>query len=365
MRVGLVGCGLIGRRRADVVRRSPGDELVVVADLDQDRARSLARETGCLATTDWQEVVTRDDVDVVVVSTTNNWLASIAIAALQHGKHVLCEKPPGRNPEEARQMMEAARASGKKLKVGFNHRHHPAVWKAKELFDQDHIGEPFFIRCCYGHGGRSGYEKEWRVDPEVSGGGELLDQGIHAIDLFRWFLGDFTEAFGFTATYVWAPDNGPQTADSGRRSAVGGRVEDNAFALFRTAGGQVASLHASWTQWKNLFSFEVFGQDGYMIVEGLGGSYGPERLRVGRRKREGGPPKEEVMEFPGPDVSWEAEWQEFVTVIREGREPLGNGYDGWQAMRMVYAVYESARTGRVVRLEDGEWKVEGGGGMSG
>lgn len=336
MRVGVVGCGLIGRRRADVVRQSPGDELVIVADVDQGRARSLAREMGCLATTDWQEVVARDDVDAVIVSTTNNWLAPITIAALQDGKHVLCEKPPGRNIEEARQMMVAARTSGRKLKIGFNHRHHAAVWKAKDLFDRGVIGETFFIRCRYGHGGRPGYEKDWRADPEVSGGGELLDQGIHALDLFRWFLGDFQEAFGYTSTWFWKAT-----------------VEDNAFALFYTARGHVASLHASWTQWKNLFSFEVFGRDGYLIVEGLGGSYGPERLRVGRRKVEGGPPEEEVLEFPRPDTSWEAEWQEFVSAIRESREPLSNGYEGWQAMRMVYAVYESARTGQVVRLEDG------------
>ena len=370
MKVGLVGCGLIGKRRADVVRQSPGDELVIVADVDEGRATSLAREMGCLATTHWQDVVARDDVDAVIVSTTNNWLAPISIAALQSGKHVLCEKPPGRNPEEARQMMQAARANGRKLKIGCNHRHHPGVWRAKELFDRGNVGEPLFIRCRYGHGGRPGYDEEWRADPEIAGGGELLDQGIHAIDLFRWFLGDFTEAFGFIATYVWRrgkTEDGKGKMEGGTgnpssilhppisnlQSPISNLVEDNAFAFFRTAKGQVASLHASCTQWKNLFSFELFGQDGYLIVEGLGSSYGAERLEVGRRKTEGGSPEIEVFEFPGPDLSWQAEWQEFTSAIHEGREPLANGYDGWQAMKMVYAVYESARTGRVVRLEDG------------
>ncbi|MDA8188704.1 MAG: Gfo/Idh/MocA family oxidoreductase, partial [Dehalococcoidales bacterium] len=130
----------------------------------------------------------------------------------------------------------------------------------------------------------------------------------------------------------------------------GSRAEDNAFALFRTSTGQTASLHASWTQWKNLFSYEVFGQDGYLTVEGLGGSYGPERLIWGCRRPESGPPDEQVFDFPGPDISWAAEWQEFVTAIREGREPLTNANDGLQAIRMVYAVYESSRTGQVVRL---------------
>ena len=154
-------------------------------------------------------------------------------------------------------------------------------------------------------------------------------------------------------------------------------VEDNAFALFRTAKGQVASLHASWTQWKNLFSFEVFGERGALIVEGLGGSYGTEKLEVGRRKMENGewkdgPPVVEVAEFPAPDRSWELEWEEFTSAIREGRQPLANGEDGLQAMRLVEGIYESARTGQVVKVgegkmedggrrrDNGEWKMEGG-----
>ncbi len=337
MRVGIVGCGLIGCRRADVVRQSPGDELVIVADVDEGRARPLAREMGCLATTDWQKVVARDDVEAVIVSTSNDWLAPISIEAARNGKHVLCEKPLGRNAEESWQIVKAARANKVKLKTGFNHRHHAAIRKARELFDQGAIGELYFIRCRYGHGGRPGYDKEWRANPEISGGGELLDQGIHALDLFRWFLGDFHEVVGFTGTSFW---NTP--------------VEDNAFALLRKAKGQVASLHASWTQWKNLFSFEIFGREGYLIVEGLGGSYGLERLIWGKRLSQSGPPEEKRFEFPGPDVSWEEEWREFVTAIREDRQPLGNGYDGWQALRLAYAVYESAATGRVVKLTDAD-----------
>ena len=336
VRVGLVGAGLIGRRRAMVVRESPSEDLIIVADVDRARAEEVAHQNGCSATTDWREVVARDDVDAVIVSTTNDWLAPISIAAARNGKHVLCEKPLGRNPEESRQIVEAAQANRVKLKTGFNHRHHAAIWKARELFDRGAIGEICFIRCRYGHGGRPGYDKEWRANPEIAGGGELLDQGIHALDLFRWFLGDFDEAMGFTMTSFW---NTP--------------VEDNAFALFRTTKGQVASLHASWTQWKNLFSFEIFGRDGYLIVEGLGGSYGPERLIWGRRLPQSGPPEEERFEFPGPDISWREEWREFVAAIREDREPLANGYDGWQAVRMAYAIYESARTGRAVRLDAG------------
>jgi len=358
--VAIIGCGLIGQRRAAVVRRSIDEKLVIVADVDEGRARAVAGEISCLATGDWREVVARNDVDAVVISTTNNWLAPIAIAALRNGKHVLIEKPMARTPAEAEAILQAAGygepgasvSDGRRaavgghplvVKVGFNHRFHAGIHKARELFSQGAIGEILFIRCRYGHGGRPGYEKEWRVDPRIAGGGELLDQGVHAIDLFLWFLGEFTEVCGFTATYAWMPESGAQKAESRG-------VEDNAFALFRTAAGQVATLHASWTQWKNLFSFEVFGRDGYLVIEGLGGSYGPERLRIGKRTGKGALPVEQLVEYPSEDISWEAEWKEFIGAIREHRQPLANGYDGWRAIRMVHAVYEAARTQQVVRL---------------
>ena len=334
MKVGLVGTGLVGNRRAKVVKQFEDTDLIMVADVDIERAKLVAEEFGCEVTANWEEVVTRDDVDVIIVSTPHKFLAPISIEAMNNGKHVLCEKPLGRNPDEVKEMVEVAQANRVKLKTGFNHRHHLGIQKARELVDAEVIGELNFIRCCYGHGGRPGYEKEWRANAEIAGGGEMLDQGVHAIDLFRWFLGDFCEVVGFTATRFW--DIAP--------------VEDNAFALFRTERGQIASLHASWTQWKNLFSFEIFGQDGYVLVNGLGGSYGTEHIIWGKRRPQSGPPLEERFDFPGDDISWHEEWKEFVAAIREDREPMANGYDGWQAVRMVYAVYESNEKGCVVKL---------------
>lgn len=353
LRVALIGCGAVGRRRARALGRSAAGRLVVAVDRDSARAATVAAEAGSQAGTNWETAVRREDVDAVIVSTTTDALVSIAIAALRCEKHVLVEKPMARTPGEAEAVVRAAvelaarrNAAGRRpivLKVGFNHRHHPAVARAHAALRRGDIGEPMFVRCRYGHGGRPGYETEWRATPEIAGGGELLDQGIHALDLFRWFLGDFVEAAGFTSTYVWRPPNEDPAA---RRE-----VEDNAFGLFRTAIGQVASLHASWTQWKNLFSFEVFGRDGYVLVEGLGGSYGAERLVVGRRlPASSGPPDERSVEFPDPDASWQKEWEEFVAAIREERQPLGSGHDAWEALKMVQAIYDSQRTGTVVRL---------------
>jgi len=237
-----------------------------------------------------------------------------------------------RNAREAEAVVAAIRGSKGRLHVGFNHRYHPAIRRAHELTARGEIGNLMFIRCRYGHGGRPGYELEWRMAPRLSGGGELLDQGIHAIDLFRWFLGELVEVTGFTATWVWqAP------------------VEDNVFALFRSAAGEVASLHASWTQWKNLFSFEVFGERGGLVVEGLGKSYGTERLTIYRRLP-GSAPGEELVEFPGPDPSWEDEWRDCLDAIREGRPPAIGAEDGLGALKLVEAVYAASESGKTVSV---------------
>lgn len=334
MRVGLVGAGLAGRQRAKVVREFDGTDLVMVADVDAAKAKVIAEEAGSIATTEWRELVARDDIDIVIVSTPNKFLSPISVAAMRSGKHVLCEKPLGRNPEEVQRMVETAQGCGVTLKSGFNHRYHAGIRKARDLVDRGIIGELGFIRCQYGHGGRPGYEKEWRADLGLAGGGELLDQGIHAIDLFRWFMGDFEEVAAFKATLFW--DIAP--------------MEDNAFGLLRTARGQIASLHVSWTQWRNLFSFEIFGREGYILVNGLGGNYGRERVILGRKSKTGGPPQEEMFESPGEDQSWHEEWKEFVVALQEGREPQANGYEGWQAIRLVFTLYEAATKGCIVKV---------------
>jgi predicted dehydrogenase len=358
--VAVVGCGVIGRRRARIAC-DLGDRIVAVADVEAGRAQAVAQECDCDWTQNWAEVVDRPDVDVVVVSTINKVLAPVTIAAARAGKHVLCEKPLGRNADEAREMVDAAGQAGVILKTGFNHRHHPAVWQAHSICASGALGPVMFIRAVYGHGGRPGYDKEWRADADLSGGGELLDQGVHIVDLCRWFFagdsdqeGEFVEAFAALGTWFWGLGYWPQApGDLPARtlqSELPRRLEDNAFALLRTASGHLAQFHTSWTQWKNRFSFEVFGRDGYVRVEGLGGSYGIERLEVGKRRAEGGAPSVETMEYGGPDLSWQAEWQEFRAAIREGREPLANGYEGLKAMRTIAALYRSEQSGRMVTV---------------
>jgi predicted dehydrogenase len=332
--VGIVGAGRIGAKRAAAVASSSGARLVAIADTDASRAEKLASDYGCAAPHGWEEMVGRRDLDAVVVATPHRWLAPVSRAALDSGRHVLAEKPLARNATEAAPLVAAAHARGRVLQTGFNHRYHPALAEAHRLAAAGEIGRLLHIRCRYGHGGRAGYAAEWRGDPVESGGGELLDQGIHAFDLFRWFLGEFTEVYAVLTRAFWSMP-----------------VEDNAFCILRTAAGQPAQLHASWTQWKNLFSFEVFGERGYLLAEGLGGNYGTERLVTGRRREEFGAPEEQVTHYPEEDRSWSREWNEFEAAIREERAPLAGGEDGWQALRLTDAAYVSAREGRAVRLE--------------
>ncbi|MEE8373616.1 MAG: Gfo/Idh/MocA family oxidoreductase, partial [Dehalococcoidia bacterium] len=303
MRIGLIGAGLQGTRRARSLRGIGDAQLVVVTDHYRERAELLAEEVGCEVVSDWNEITARSDVDTVIVCTPPDVHESVCVSALSQGKHVLCEKPLARTPEEALRILEAAQPATNRIKCGFNLRHHPGIAQAKQWLDSGAIGTPLFFRCRYGIGGRPGYEADWRMKPETSGGGQLMDQGMHALDLAGWFLGEFREVCGFGQTAYW--DIAP--------------VEDNSFCLLRTATGQVASIHVSWTQWKNLFSLEVFGADGYVLVDGLGGSYGTEKATLGKRTPLL-PFREETIEFRGEDHSWIEEWKEFASAIEEGRE---------------------------------------------
>ncbi len=320
MKVAIVGCGLIGRKRADAL---VGATLTACADIEIGRARALAAGSSAACSTDWRELARRDDIDVVIIATTNNLLAEIAVGFLDAGKHVLVEKPAARNLAELDSIVAAQKRSGKLVHVGFNHRYHRSLLKAKELHNQGALGEMMFVRGRYGHGGRRGYDREWRADPTLAGGGELLDQGVHLIDLARTFLGDFTQIDGFAQTYFWDM-----------------RVDDNAFLLLRTSEAKAASLHASCTEWKNLFSFEIYGRKAKLHAEGLGGSYGIERLTFYRMLPEMGPPETTIWEFPREDNSWQVETAEFFADIRAGRAPSASLDDARAALTIVDDIYK-------------------------
>jgi predicted dehydrogenase len=321
--VAIIGCGLIGQKR---VRALAGATLVACADIDPRRAEALAGTTpGAVATADWRAAVDRPDVQIAIVATINDSLAPIATYAAAAGKHVLVEKPAGRTVAEIDDVIAAAAGAKRHVRVGFNHRYHPALLKARELVDAGTLGDLMFVRGRYGHGGRIGYDREWRADPALSGGGELIDQGVHLIDLSRWFLGDFPHVIGAAHTYYWQMP-----------------VDDNAFLLLRTAHDRTAFLHVSCTEWKNMFSFEIYGKTAKIQIDGLGGSYGVERITLYKMLPEMGPPETTAWEFPRGDQSWGLEFAEFLEDIRLDRTPAAGIADARAALAIVEEVHRQS-----------------------
>jgi predicted dehydrogenase len=324
MNYAIIGCGLIGKKR--LAGLPAGSKLVVACDTNLARAGELVKLAGTgRAVADYRQAGVDPQVDAVIVATINAALAEVSAAAIRAGKHVLVEKPAGVSVRQIEELTALADKHGVRVRVGFNHRYHPAFRKAREIFESGEMGELMFVRARYGHGGRVGYDQEWRADPKLSGGGELIDQGIHLIDLAGWFLGHFAEVDGQAATFFWKMP-----------------VDDNAFLNLRTAKGQTAWLHVSCTEWKNLFSFEIYGRNAKLHIEGLGGSYGVEKLYHYQMKPEMGPPDTKLYEFPGPDESWRNEMIEFEKDVQLKRRPGAGLAEARAALRVVEKIYQKS-----------------------
>jgi len=321
MKYAIVGCGLIGKKR--LLGMPEGAQLVVACDTNLSRAEELVKlAKGGRAVADFQNAVSDSQVEVVFISTLNATLAPITLAAVKNGKHVLVEKPAAVSTAELEEIEAAANKTGALVRVGYNHRFHPACLKAVELFQSGVLGPMMFVRGRYGQGGRVGYEKEWRADPKLAGGGELIDQGVHLIDLAGIFLGEFTTVEGHATTYFWKMP-----------------VDDNAFLSLRNANGNTAWLHVSCSEWKNLFSLEIYGRDAKLHWEGLGGSYGMERLTYYKMLPQMGPPDTTIWEFPRGDESWKIEMTEFFEDIKRKRTPVPGLKEAKAALAVVEKIY--------------------------
>lgn len=334
LNVGIIGAGNIGTKRLRAILEIGQDKISAVADKDQAKAKSLAAESGAVFYGTWQGLLADPNIDAVIVATTTDVNVKITKAALLAGKHVLAEKPLGSKAPQALEILKLVKLTNKILKVGFNHRHHPALWKAHQLFSQGKIGKILYIRCVYGHGARPGYDLEWRMQKKYSRGGELFDQGVHIIDLASWFLGKFTRAFGQTRNLYWKKSD----------------LEDNAFCQLYTAKNQVADFHVSLTQWRNRFNFEVYGDKGYLLCHGLGKSYGPEKLVFGTSVGQGRVPVQEEFEFAEGDISWKEEWKHFRQAILNKRKPLANAWENFAVTAVLDALYKSARSNKIVKI---------------
>jgi predicted dehydrogenase len=317
--VGVVGCGLIGHKRTAVLGE---DRLVGCYDVDPQRAGELAEARGAAACDSLDELLALAP-DVVMVAVSHDQLRPVAVRALEAGAHVLVEKPCGIGVADVDAIAAAAQAAGRQVKVGFNHRYHPAIAQALETASSGRFGDVMFARARYGHGGRVGYDQEWRADPAIGGGGELTDQGMHLLDLFHVLLGELPLHSSLLRTNYWDM-----------------RVEDNAVVTLGAPDAPEApwaTFHVSWSEWKNLFSLEVYCRTGKLQVDGLQGSYGPQKLTVYAMKPELGPPDVETFEYPAEDVSWAREW-ELVRAAAHGERTL----DDLAGARWCWAVCEAA-----------------------
>jgi predicted dehydrogenase len=323
LNIGIIGCGGLGRKRA---QHLAGARLVHCIDTDRSRAEQVAGSSpGCEFGTDWRHLLDRPDLDAVIIATPPDAHAEIMRVAIGAGIHVLVEKPGARHADELRALPQLAAERDVRVRVGFNHRYHRAFRRAKRIVDAGELGPLLYLRARYGHGGRLGYAGEWRAQPHRSGGGELVDQGVHLIDLARWFLGDFVEVGGFAHTYFW------DTA-----------VEDNGFMLLKTSTGQAAFMHASWTEWKNIFSWELYGRDGKLQIDGLGGSYGTEKLTWFKMLPDMLPPQTTIWEYPAPDDSWTTEMSEFIEDVEGRRNPTPGLSDAIAALDVVAEIYRTS-----------------------
>lgn len=323
----IFGYGYMGNIRYATLRARPDVERILVVDPALDSTSSGLGEALLPAGQD----IPWDQIDAVFVCTPNHVTADLCAEALRRCGRVFCEKPPGRDWEDFCRIEDAAASvPGHLLVFGFNHRFHPAVEAARSLIGQGGLGNILYIKGTYGKSGGIRYRENWRTKPHLAGGGILLDQGIHMLDLFQLFLGPLHPVHAVLRDAFW-----------------GCGIEDNAFVLLQSEQGVPAFLHSSATFWKHTFRLEVTCHDGYLTATGLlskTGSYGREQLVIGKRQFEDealalGNPREEIVHFD-QDTSWDREVNEFLTAIHEGRRAShGSLEEARRVMQMIRDVY--------------------------
>jgi 1,5-anhydro-D-fructose reductase (1,5-anhydro-D-mannitol-forming) len=332
IRVGIVGYGKMGQIRHEAV--SAGGSWKVVGIVEP-HLKSPPPDVQVF--TSPSELITSPQIDAVFICTPNYLNKPLTIEALKQGKHVFCEKPPAFTASDIEEIMAVEKASGKKLMYGFNHRHHDSIIKAKELVDSDVYGRLLWMRGRYGKSVDASFYENWRSKKELAGGGILIDQGIHMLDLFLYMGGDFEDVQAYVSNLYWHLE-----------------VEDNVFAILRNAQGTVASLHSTMSQWRHLFSFEMFLEKGYIVINGLltsSGTYGRETMTIAKN-RTAAPAAtwsdEEDLHF---DInnSWAYEAQHFLSAI-ENNTPvaIGHSQDAYKLMRIIDKIYQNPRKERVL-----------------
>lgn len=327
-RIGLIGFGKMGQTRLAAINATGKGQVLLAHDPYAHDFQGLA-----VAATP-EAVYSHADVDAVFICTPNHQNKPLAIAAMQAGKHVFCEKPPAFTAAEVEEIRAVEHATGRKLMYGFNHRHHESIRTIKRMVDSGQYGRLLWMRGRYGKSVDHNYFNTWRAKKELAGGGILLDQGIHMLDLFLLLAGEFDEVQGMVSSLFWKLDG----------------IEDNVFVNLRNRQtGVVASLHSTMTQWRHMFSIEVFLERGYMVLNGLktsSGSYGDEVLTIAKNRSVAPAATwedEQKVTFH-LDNSWFDETDFFLTCIHLDRSVTsGNSEDALRVMRIIDAVYQVER----------------------
>lgn len=327
LRVGIAGYGVVGKRRRQYIDANPHFRTAAVSDITYSGSGALP--DGLAYHSSWQDMLQRP-LDVLFVCLPNDVAPSATIAGLERGLHVFCEKPPGRTVDDVRQVIATELKHAKlKLKYGFNHRYHDSVREAKAIVDSGRYGGVVNVRGVYGKSTIIPFSGGWRSQRAIAGGGILLDQGIHMLDMIRLFCGDFTEVYSCVSNDYWHHD-----------------VEDNAFALMRNADGVVAMLHSTATQWRHRFRLEITLREALLELTGIlsgSKSYGEERLTVVERNDGSttGSFDERATSYPD-DHSWRDEIDEFADCI-VGDRPVtsGTSEDALRVMELVYRIYHA------------------------
>ncbi|MFT5926907.1 MAG: putative dehydrogenase [Candidatus Azotimanducaceae bacterium] len=330
IRVGIAGFGKMGKIRAKAVLAHADMELVAVFDINESVLDGLADVVGCASFDD----LLKQDIDALVICAFNSVASEYAAKGLQAGFHVFCEKPPAKTVAELEVVRRIEDSTGLILKYGFNHRFHYSVIEAKKIMDSGEMGNILWMRGVYGKAGSIDYHKEWRNYRQYSGGGILMDQGIHMLDLMLYFSGQkFSDVHAYLTNAHWDVE-----------------AEDNAFVMMKTKDGLISTIHSSATQWRHKFLLEIMFEHGYLNLDGILSetrSYAPERLIIGKSEKEHityamGKPDEIVMNFEQDD-SWQLEINEFADAINGNKAVLhGRSSDAMNVMELIEAIYDQS-----------------------
>lgn len=334
LNIGIIGYGKMGRIRARTLQELNRGVVAKIYDV-----RPVA-DAPCPQAATEAEITQDPAIDAVFICTPNDRIVPLTLASLRAGKHVFSEKPPAFTAAEVEEVRRVEAASGKKLMYGFNHRHHGSIIRMKEIVDSGRMGRILWMRGRYGKEVDESYFQGWRADPRRAGGGILLDQGIHMLDLFLHLAGEFDEIHALVSNLLWKMDG----------------LEDNVFAIMRnTQTGVCASLHSTMTQWRYLFSLEVFMEHGALILNGLktsSGVYGDEDLAIkynDRHPETGGFEREERVVFD-TDTSWATELTHFLDAIEHNRGiTLGSSTDALRVMKALDRIYQTGRSPKAER----------------